>query len=214
MAHPLSIAEQAVKSFIAQWLNGLQPSMCLTTNADGSILVTSEVTSFQAMKTSFQNQASASRNSRRSGRNARFRRKLKRTTRTDTDVKSSRLPQPLHIEQMSPTSVKPIHIDKSVQAVVVSAESACETEPIPTSKTLSTKKLAPISIPPRAIYHPAIINATQSFYQKHPSELSYEEKKEFKLYLDQKKARGQPVEEDLIYLPTSLRNCLHCGHPT
>ena len=103
---------------------------------------------------------------------------------------------------------------KSVQAVNESADSSCETEPFPAPKHLSTTKLAPISIPPRVIYHPAIINATKSFYHKHPSELSYDEMKEFKLYLDHKQARGQPVEEDLIYLPSSMRSCLHCGHPT
>ena len=45
MAHPLTVAEQAVRSFIAQWLSGLTPSLHLSTKPDGSISATSEVLS-------------------------------------------------------------------------------------------------------------------------------------------------------------------------
>ena len=45
MAHPLNIVEQAVRNFVIQWHSGLQPSICLVTNPDGSISVTTEVDS-------------------------------------------------------------------------------------------------------------------------------------------------------------------------
>ena len=79
---------------------------------------------------------------------------------------------------------------------------------------LSIEKLLNISIPPKTIYHPAIINATKSFYGKHPSELSSEECEKFNWYLEHKRNSGEPVESDIIYLPSSMRNCLHCDLPT
>ena len=209
MAHPLFIAEQAMKSFIGQWLSGLQPSISLTTRSDGSIIATSEVTSTSVIKIPIRNQSAVSLFPRRSGKNARYRRKFKRTAKINSNA--SRDPQTISEEQaehLPVTREMSIHVDKSVQAVSLSADSACETEPFPVPRTLTTTKLAPLSIPPKVIYHPAIINATQSFYQKHPSELSKKEMKELKFYHDQKQARGQPVEEDLIYLPTFMRNCL------
>ena len=81
--------------------------------------------------------------------------------------------------------------------------------------TLSIAAQSPTSIPPRIIYHPAIINACYAITGKHlPSKLLPDEVKRFKKYLDQKREMGEPVETDLLYLPTSMRNCIHCGHPT
>ena len=217
MAPPLFLAEQAMMSFIREWLCGLQPSLVLSTNSDGSIFISSKVTSFP-VKPTFYNNTCSTRRSHRSGKNARERRKLRRTSKMNEESRSI-LPQ-LYSESQPPIHVhhalKPTQVDAGVQITHELVDSPCQTDPAPPppSKLLSTTKLAPLSIPPRIIYHPAIINATKSFYNKHPSELSCEESTEFKFYLDQKQARGQPVERDLIYLPTSMRNCLHCGHPT
>ena len=72
-----------------------------------------------------------------------------------------------------------------------------------------------ISIPPKKIYHPAVINACYAITGKqHPSQLLPEEAKKLKAYIDRKRAMGEPVEKDLLYVPTSMRNCMHCGHPT
>ena len=81
-------------------------------------------------------------------------------------------------------------------------------------QSLSVAKNSSISIAPKLIYHPAIINASKAFYGKGPSELSKAEKSKFKFYLDRKKELGEPVESDIVFLPSSMRDCLHCGYPT
>ena len=101
--------------------------------------------------------------------------------------------------------------DAMCQVVNEVADVMCQTDPLQSRKPiLSTRQLTNISIPPKTIYHPAIINATKSFYGKHPSELSPEECEKFNWYLEQQHNRGEPVESDIIYLPSSIRNCLHC----
>ena len=81
--------------------------------------------------------------------------------------------------------------------------------------TLSIVTQPPISIPPKKIYHPAIIKACYAITGKdHPSQLLPNEVERFKKYIKQKRDMGEPVESDLLYLPTSMRNCVHCGHPT
>ena len=105
--------------------------------------------------------------------------------------------------------------DAMCQVVNEVADATCQTEPLPPRKPiLSIEKLSNISIPPKTIYHPAIINATKSFYGKHPSELSSEECEKFNWYLEHKRNSGEPVESDIIYLPSSMRNCLHCDLPS
>ena len=80
---------------------------------------------------------------------------------------------------------------------------------------LSIESQPVISIPPKKIYHPAIINACYAITGKHhPNQLLPEEVKKFKAYIDRKREMGEPVESDLLYVPTSMRNCMHCGHPT
>ena len=64
MAHPISIAEQAMKLFVMQWFNGLKPSLYLSTKSDGSIVMTSEVASFSA---SLQVPPNVSHSGRRTG---------------------------------------------------------------------------------------------------------------------------------------------------
>ena len=93
-------------------------------------------------------------------------------------------------------------INSSVQATPDSNDATTETLPLKRPNlTISTN--ASISIPPRPVYHPAIINASQSFYMKHPSELTEEEIANFNVYLKWKQDAGEPVETDLIYLPST-----------
>ena len=49
MTHPIYVVEQAVKSFISQWFNGLEPKLQLCTDADGKISVSCEVSCFSAI---------------------------------------------------------------------------------------------------------------------------------------------------------------------
>ena len=112
------------------------------------------------------------------------------------------------------TTPYPCQADASVQTTFNSEDISCQTEP-PKPVKLTAVMNPTISVPPRTIYHPAVINASKSRYNKHPSELSKEEFKSFNQYLHKKRdVYGEPVEFDPIYLPTSMRNCLHCGHLT
>ena len=71
------------------------------------------------------------------------------------------------------------------------------------------------SIPPRPIYHPAIINACYAFFSKHPSKLEPEERKKFDLYRSDKHQIGEPLEKEVIHQPIGgIRICLHCGEKT
>ena len=72
-----------------------------------------------------------------------------------------------------------------------------------------------ISIPPRPVYHPAIINACDAMFAKHPSKLDPDEVKKFKMYRTRKIQIGEPLEEEVIYLPIGgLRTCLNCRELT
>ena len=71
------------------------------------------------------------------------------------------------------------------------------------------------SIPPRDIYHPAIISACKAFHGKHPSQLTPEEANKFNFYRNYKLQHGEPIEEDIVYLPSGgMKNCLQCGELT
>ena len=203
MAHLLFIAETAMKNFIAMWISGLQPTLDLLTMFDGSIFATLNVSS--AQKPSLDK----ARRRRKSGTGARQRRKLIR------DSNSSEMLQSQDLKDSKPRPTKPRKVDIAIQVSIGHTDVACETEPPDVhKKTFTAEKVSTIDIPPRKIYNPAIINASKAFYQKHPSELTKEEKVKFKFYLQHKRSCGEPVETDIIYLPSSMRNCLHCGHPT
>ena len=107
--------------------------------------------------------------------------------------------------------------DSEVQTQTMNdvSDAICQTEPAaPRKPTLSTVCVSNVSIPPKKIFHPAIINATKAIYGKHPSELTLEETEKFNWYLEHKRNCGEPVESDIIYLPSTMRNCLHCDLPT
>ena len=85
----------------------------------------------------------------------------------------------------------------------------------PEKPKLSFKRNDPISISPKPIYHPAIIKACQAICSKHPDHLSPEETLKFNHYRNWKLQNGEPLEEDIVYLPTGgLRTCLACGQLT
>ena len=83
------------------------------------------------------------------------------------------------------------------------------------TQILSYCKNQAISIQPRQIYHPAIIKACIAMQGKHPSQLTAEEAHKFNFYRQYKLKNGEPIEEDIIYLPSGgMKNCLQCGHLT
>ena len=76
---------------------------------------------------------------------------------------------------------------------------------------LSISPVRSLSIPPKKIYHPAIINVCQSLFEKHPDNLQPEEILKFHQYKNWKLEKGEPIEEDLMYLPCGgMKGCLHC----
>ena len=81
-------------------------------------------------------------------------------------------------------------------------------------KKFSIQKVQSTSIPPRGIYHPAIINACFAITGKHPSQLTAEEAHKFDTYKEYKIQQGDPIEESIIYLPSGMKNCLQCGELT
>ena len=83
-------------------------------------------------------------------------------------------------------------VSTAAQAVCASKDVACETASLPSLQKpiLSIAKFAPLSIQPREIYHPAIINVCQAMCDKHPSQLSNEETEKFNFYLERKCMMG------------------------
>ena len=80
---------------------------------------------------------------------------------------------------------------------------------------LSCVALQPITIPPRLIYHPNIINACNAFFSKHPRDLTSEEIQKFNTYQNHKIQIGEPIESEIIYMPSGgIRTCQNCGELT
>ena len=71
------------------------------------------------------------------------------------------------------------------------------------------------TITPRSVYHPAIINACEAMFSKHPSKLIPEEVDKFNVYQNRKIQIGEPLESEVIYLPIGgIRTCVTCGELT
>ena len=52
-------------------------------------------------------------------------------------------------------------------------------------------------------------------FNKHPDQLIPDETVKFKQYRKWKIEKGEPIEEDIIYLPAGGgKPCLHCNLPT
>ena len=233
MVHPTYVAEQAMKNFIMQWLNGLQPSLHLVTRSDGTIKVKSEVDSFPDISVQIKTTEAASTSSnrcRRSGYFARLRRRRARRTRGTTQIHDRNTGAPILYQLPAPShdTVSP-NVDKIMDDPILSfQDKTCPTE-------LTVKKLAPIdiapeipprpnlsivsqpsiSIPPRTVYHPTIINAYYAILGKHPSSLSPTEAEQFCQYKEFKARNDDPIEENVVYLPIGgIRTCIHCENPT
>ena len=223
MAHPIDVIDQAVRFFISQWFRGLQPSLKLVTKANGAVRAFTEVISEQP-------EPLLNLRRKHSGINSRNRRRLKRCTidqnqDRNLDDSSSQTSNLDILEDVAPTPIEEDYeclpndhqttsTEAVVQAVVVSTDVACGINSSSLAKNLSVATVQYTDIPPRRIYHPAIINASKAFYSKHPSELTHDEVQKFEFYLKWKCQNGEPVESDIVYLPSSMRNCLHCGHLT
>ena len=230
MAHPIDVIDQAVRFFISQWCRGLQPSLKLVTKANGAVRAFTGVISEQPEPL-----LNLRRND--SGINSRNKRRLKRRTIDQNKDRnlyvSSQSSQTSNLDildnsvldDVAPTSIEEDYeclpndhqttsTEAAVQAVVVSTDVACGNNSSSLAKNLSVATVQCTDIPPRRIYHPAIINASKAFYSKHPSELTHDEVQKFEFYLKWKCQNGEPVESDIVYLPSSMRNCLHCGQLT
>ena len=73
----------------------------------------------------------------------------------------------------------------------------------------------PISISPRKIYHPSIINASESLFKKHPDMLQQDEIRKFNHFKKYKSEIGDPLETNVVFLPIGgLRKCLVCENLT
>ena len=82
-------------------------------------------------------------------------------------------------------------------------------------KQLATQCVETTTVPPRPVYHPAIIRACLSMLSKKPPDLDPDEIAEFNQYRAWKCDNGEQIETDIIYNPGSGNQpCLHCGLPT
>ena len=71
------------------------------------------------------------------------------------------------------------------------------------------------SIPPKPMYHPAIIRACLSMFGKKPDALDPEETAKFVNYQTWKLQKGEPIEQEMLYNPAGGNQpCLHCNLPT
>ena len=229
---PSLMIKQAVKFFLSHWYLGLQPSLVINTGYYGDIFLSSEVKSCKQPYQPFLFRR------RRSGQQSRQRRSNKRSRARDIELERGLEPHQLNEVLSMPTigmdsypdatvsdldnakftpALKVANLDTAVQAVPEFIDVSCQSEPCkpqPKPQSLTFVKNEAISIPPRKIFHPTIINASKSRHGKHPSELSKEEIVQFNAYLKWKHDIGEPVQKDLIYLPSMMRDCLHCGNPT
>ena len=68
-------------------------------------------------------------------------------------------------------------------------------------RNLSQAKQSSISIPPKPVYHLAIINACKVMHEQHPDQSDREEVEQFNFYVRHKSNTGDPIEQNVVYLP-------------
>ena len=86
---------------------------------------------------------------------------------------------------------------------------------LPEQPQLTAINLEQIDINPKKIYHPTILNTSDTMFKKHPDQLSREEIHKFNQYRRWKFDIGDPIEANPIYLPIGgLRKCLICANLT
>ena len=116
-------------------------------------------------------------------------------------------PDLLSIEKLQPINIAP-------KIKVLSFFQSANVDIPPKHQNLSFTDVKTVSVLPKPSYHPAIIKACISMFDKKPDKLEPEEVNKFNHYRNYKLQNGEPIEEDIIYLPSSMRNCLHCDQPT
>ena len=85
----------------------------------------------------------------------------------------------------------------------------------PKTPKLSTCPVKSISIPGRRIFNPAILQACQSMFGKHPDLLDQNKIMKFNHYIQYKIEEGDPIESSIIYTPAGgAKKCLQCGELT
>ena len=108
-------------------------------------------------------------------------------------------PKCLSVTTLPRTSIAPA---KKLQNYVVASLSPIDIPPtIRKMPKLTIVKSSATSILPRTVYHPAIINASQAFFLKHPSQLTADEAQKFKQYQEDKTEIGEPLEAEEKFLP-------------
>jgi hypothetical protein len=131
---------------------------------------------------------------------------LKKKSQQITDVKKSLAVSPQQSSSFSPP--KP-NLATSLQYSIdipFSSKNKPELEFVRCSST---------TVPPRHVYHPAIINAAEAFFGKHPGQLEPDEVTKFNLYRNRKLQIGEPLETEIIYQPIGgTRTCVNCGELT
>ena len=98
----------------------------------------------------------------------------------------------------------------------LTSPSSISLPPCPLKKHNLTVSTATVtSIPPRPVYHPAIVKASMSLFSKHPRALSAVEIEKFNHYRNWKDINGEHIEDDIVYLPAGgMRSCVNCGELT
>ena len=133
----------------------------------------------------------------------------------------------------SSTYVSPQKTIRNMKRMIHFLKSKSKPEPesqqkcIPTQNTLAIISISlkhhnlayfkneQISIRPKKIYHPTVINACNSLFGKHPDKLINEEILKFNQYRKYKLDLCDPLEANPIYLPIGgLRKCLICSNLT
>ena len=186
MAHPLFVAEQAVRNFIIQWLSGLQPSLQLSTKPDGSIHVTSEVDTVP-MPVQVKPKSIRPTSHRRSGHFARLRRRENRMARkVPADSHASSLQSQIDVTSSTDCStmtspVKP----KLTTSKIISCDLSPEESSHLSRPKLSITTQPSLFIPPWIIY---------TILGKHLSSLTPEEDQLFQKYKEFKAMNNDPIE--------------------
>ena len=128
-----------------------------------------------------------------------------------SQLKSSDVQKTLTIYHQPSISISPNTLEHKL---IATFQSSLDIPPIAQEKPkLQVVKAQSTSIPPRPIYHPAIINACDAMFSKHPSKLVPEEVVKFDR--SRKQQIGEPLETEIIFQPIGgIRTCLQCGEIT
>ena len=121
-----------------------------------------------------------------------------------SQVKSSDVPKSLSIYQQPSISIFPSALKPKL---IATFQSSMDIPPTTQEKPkLQVVKTQSTSIPPRPIYHPAIINASDAMFSKHPSQLLPEEVVKFNAYTYKSKTANRRTSGDGDNLPAYWRN--------